>query len=392
MHFAFTPEQEQFRDAVRRFLRDRSPPTEARRLMEDERGHDPAIWRQLCQELGLGALHVPEERGGQGFTVTELGIAFEEMGRALLCAPYLSSVLATTAVAEACAREEAEQIVTGIASGEQLAALALTEANGRWDLGGIELVANGNRLTGSKTHVIDGHVADLLIVAARTAGSTGEEGLSLHVVAADAPGITRRSLTALDPTRKLARIDFANVEARCIANDAAPALRRTLDMACIAVACELAGVAEALLESAVDYAKLRMQFGRAVGSFQAIKHKCADLLLEVELAKSAARYAAEAATEGDSDLPALASLAKAAASDAAMRAARDCIQIHGGIGFTWDNDTHLWFKRAKSSEALFGAPAWHWERLMQCWEPSAGAARRAVDAEGAAPHPADGEA
>ena len=182
------------------------------------------------------------------------------------------------------------------------------------------------------------------------------------------PGITRRALTALDPTRKLARVDFANVEARCISDGAAPALRRTLDLACIAVACELAGVAEALLESAVDYAKLRMQFGRAVGSFQAIKHKCADLLLEVELAKSAARYAAEAATEGDPDLPALASLAKASAADAAMRAARDCIQIHGGIGFTWDNDTHLWFKRAKSSEVLFGAPAWHRERLMQCWE------------------------
>ena len=368
MQFAFTPEQEQFRDAVRRFLRDRSPPTEVRRLMADERGHDPDVWRQMCQELGLGALHVPEERGGQGFTVTELGIAFEEMGRALLCAPYLSSVLATTAVAEACGREEAEQIVSRVATGEQLAALALTEANGRWDTGGIELVAQEDRLNGSKTHVIDGHVADLLVVAARAPDSAGEDSLSLYVVAADAPGITRRSLTALDPTRKLARIDFANVEARCIAPDAAPALRRTLDLACVAVACELAGVAEALLESAVDYAKLRMQFGRAVGSFQAIKHKCADLLLEVELAKSAARYAAEAATQGDPDLPALASLAKAAAADAAMRAARDCIQIHGGIGFTWDNDTHLWFKRAKSGEVLFGAPAWHRERLMQCWE------------------------
>ncbi len=368
MHFAFTPEQEQFRDAVRRFLRDRSPPAEVRRLMDDELGHDPGVWRQLCQELGLGALHVPEDRGGQGFSVTELGIAFEEMGRALLCAPYLSSVLATTAVAEACAPEEAERIVSGIATGEQLAALALTEANGRWDAGGIELVADEGRLSGSKTHVIDGHVADLLIVAARASGSTGEEGLSLHLAAADAPGVTRHPLTALDPTRKLARIDFANVEARCISSAAAPALRRTLETACIAVACELAGVAEALLESAVDYAKLRMQFGRAVGSFQAIKHKCADLLLEVELAKSAARYAAEAATDGDPDLPALASLAKAACSDAAMRAARECIQIHGGIGFTWDNDTHLWFKRAKSAEVLFGTPAWHRERLMRCWE------------------------
>ena len=364
MHFAFTPEQEQFRDAVRRFLRDRSPPTEVRRLMDDERGNDPDVWRQMCQQLGLGALHVPEDRGGQGFTVTELGIAFEEMGRALLCAPYLSSVLATTAVAEACAREEAEQIVTGIATGEQLAALALTEENGRWDVDGVELAARDNRLCGSKTHVIDGHIADLLVVAARA--SDGR--LSLYVVAADAPGITRRALTALDPTRKLARIDFDNVDARCIATDAASALGRTLNLACIAVACELAGVAEALLESAVDYAKLRMQFGRAVGSFQAIKHKCADLLLEVELAKSAARYAAEAATGGDPDLPALASLAKAAAADAAMRAARECVQIHGGIGFTWDNDTHLWFKRAKSSEVLFGTPAWHRERLLQCWE------------------------
>ena len=369
MHFAFTPEQEQFRDAVRRFLRDRSPPTEVRRLMADERGYDPHVWRQMCQDLGLGALHIAEDRGGQGFTATELGIAFEEMGRALVCAPYLSSVLAATVVAEAGAKEEAEEIVSGIASGERLATLALTEDNGRWDMGGVEPAANGTRLTGRKTHVIDGHTADTLIVVAKEPSDAGESAYSLHAVSADAPGISRRPLTTLDPTRKLAQIDFDGVEARRIGSgNVLPALSRTLNLAYIAIASELVGVAEALLESAVEYAKLRMQFGRAVGSFQAIKHKCADLLLEVELAKSAARYAAEAATQGDPDLPALASLAKAAASDAAMRAARDCIQIHGGIGFTWDNDTHLWFKRAKSSEVLFGDPAWHRGRLMGCWE------------------------
>ena len=363
MQFAFTDEQEQLRFAVRRFLADKSPPTEVRRLMETESGYDAEVWRQLAGDLGLTAVHVPEACGGQGFSFAELAIIVEEMGRSLLCAPYFSStVLAATAIMEIGSTAQKEELLPAIAAGERLATLAVAEAGGRWDADGIACRVLDGRLTGTKRFVIDGHIADLLIVVAREP----TDALSFHAVSADSPGIVRRPLETLDPTRKLAQVDFDRVPAiRLDAGiDAEAALSRVLDLAAVALANEMVGGAQWLLESAVEYAKLRTQFGRAVGSFQAIKHTCADLLLAVELAKSAAYYAADAAAENDPELPVLACIAKSAAADAYMRAARDCIQIHGGIGFTWDNDTHLWFKRAKSSEVLFGTPSLYRERMM----------------------------
>ena len=216
---------------------------------------------------------------------------------------------------------------------------------------------------------MDGHVADLLVVAARVGKTAGYEGLALFTLDANRAGVERRLLESMDPTRKLARIDFHGAHADLLgslADGAAPILR-TLDHAAIALASEMVGGAQALLDSAVSYAKLRVQFGRTIGSFQAIKHKLADMLLEVELAKSAAYYAAQAAAVEDPELPALASLAKAASSETYLHTAIECIQIHGGIGFTWDNDTHLWFKRAKSSEVFLGQPSYHRELLMQRW-------------------------
>ena len=363
MQFAFTDEQEQLRSTVRRFLSDKSPPTEVRRLMETESGYDAEVWKQLAGDLGLTAVHVPEAFGGQGFSFAELAIIVEEMGRSLLCAPYFSStVLGATAIMEAASTAQKEELLPAIAAGERLAALAIAESSGRWDADGIETTVRDGRLTGTKSFVIDGHVADLLVVVARERA----DKLSFHAVSSDSPGISRRRLETLDPTRKLAQIDFEGAPATRLGADidGAESLRRVLDLAAIALANEMVGGAQLLLESAVEYAKLRTQFGRAVGSFQAIKHKCADLLLEVELAKSAAYYAADAAAANDPELPVLACIAKSAASDAYMHAARDCIQIHGGIGFTWDNDTHLWFKRAKSSEVLFGTPSVHRERMM----------------------------
>jgi alkylation response protein AidB-like acyl-CoA dehydrogenase len=298
----------------------------------------------------------------------------EELGRSLLCAPYFSSaVLAANAIMNAGTEQQKSSFLPDIAAGKRLATLAITELNGSWDPKEIELIAtpdaDGYRLDGAKSYVVDGHVADLLVVAARVPKTAGLEGLGLFTLDAKAGGIERRLLESMDPTRKIARIDFRGAHANLLGNlnDGAAAITRTLDQAAVALANEMAGGAQALFDSAVDYSKLRVQFGRTIGSFQAIKHKCADLLLDVELAKSAAYYAAQAAAVDDPEWPALASLAKAAASDTYIRIAAECIQIHGGIGFTWDNDTHLWFKRAKSSEVFLGQPSYHRELLMQRW-------------------------
>ena len=371
MPFEFTDEQEQLRDAVRRFLNDQCPITEARRLMDTADGYDEEVWRRLCHDLALAGVHIPEVYGGQGFSFAELAIVLEEMGRVIYCGPYFSStVLAATAILNAGSESDKTQLLPALATGERLATLAIAERDGGWNPDAIELVATNGRLNGVKSHVLDGCIADLILVAARRPGTHGSDGLSLYAVEAAAEGISQTALQPLDPTRKLARIAFDNVPGRLIGHEgeAGPALVRTLDLAAVALASEMAGGAEWMLESAVAYARDRVQFGRAIGSFQAVKHRLAELKLTVELAKSAAYQAANAAAEDDDDLPALASLAKSAAADAYMQAAKDCIQVHGGIGFTWDNDTHLFYKRAKSSEVFLGDPCQHRERLMRHWE------------------------
>ncbi len=374
IEFAFTDEQEQFRSTIRRFLAERSPTTEVRRLMATAEGYDPAVWRQLSEDLALPGIHIPEQYGGAGFGMVELCIVTEELGRALLCAPYFSTaVLAANAILNAGSDAQKAALLPEIAKGARLMTLAITEPDGNWDAASIKTTASAEggsyRLDGTKSFVVDGHIADLLVVAARVAGSVGSEGLALFAIDADAGGVERRLLESMDPTRKIARIDFRGARASVLGNldQGANAILRTLDQATIALANEMVGGAQTMLDSAVNYAKLRVQFGRTIGSFQAIKHKLADMLLEVELAKSAAYYAAQAAAVDDPEWPALASLAKAGASETYVHTAAECIQIHGGIGFTWDNDTHLWFKRAKSSEVFLGQPSYHRELLMQRW-------------------------
>ena len=375
MQFTFTDEQLEFRSVLRRFLEKESPPTTVRKLMETEAGWDRAAWQALNQQLGLTAVHIPEEYGGQGFGPVELGIVLEEMGRALLCAPYFSStVLAATAIMQAGSDAQKRALLPGIASGETIATLAFTEPNGRWDTSGMQTTAerSGSRyqLSGVKSFVLDGHTADLIVVLARRPGSSGDDGLSFFTVDAGAAGLTRRALKVMDPTRKLARLEFSGVEADLLGNEGAGAepFARTMQIAAVALANEMVGGAEKLRLSALDYANLRVQFGRSIASFQSMKHKQADMLVDVELARSAAYYAAAAAADNAADLPAVASLAKASASEAYLQTAIHTIQIHGGIGFTWDNDTHLWFKRAKSSEVFLGDAAYHRERMMQAWE------------------------
>jgi alkylation response protein AidB-like acyl-CoA dehydrogenase len=372
VNFAFSEEQDQLREAVRRFLESKSPESEVRRLMETTEGYDPAVWKQMANELGLQSLHIPEAYGGQGFTFVELGIVLEEQGRALLCAPYFSTVvLAANAILNAGSDEEKGALLPGIASGETIATLAFTEPNGKWDADGITMEAtesgDGYTLNGTKMFVLDGHTADLVVVVARTAGSSGEDGISFFTVAGDAPGLTRTALATMDQTRKQAKLEFSNVSAAKLGETGAgwAALSKTLDQAAVGLSNEMVGGAQFVLEESVQYAKDRVQFGRPIGSFQAIKHKCADMLLEVESAKSAAYYSAWAAAEDNDELPVVASLAKAYCSDAYFHSAAENIQIHGGIGFTWEHNAHLYFKRAKSSEILLGDATYHRELLAQ---------------------------
>ncbi len=372
MNFAFSEEQEELRRTVRAFLESKSPSAEVRRLMETTEGYDPAVWNQMGAEMGLQGLAIPEEFGGQGFTFVELCIVLEEMGRVLLCGPFFSTVvLAANAILNAGTDAEKKALLPGIASGETKAALAFTEPSGKWDADGITMQASQSGsdwvLNGEKMFVLDGHVADLIVVVARTAGSNGTDGISFFTVAGDAAGLTRTALATMDQTRKQAKLEFANVKATPLgeAGTGWAALSKTLDQAAIALANEGVGGAQFVLDMSVQYAKDRVQFGRPIGSFQAIKHKCADMLLEVESGKSAAYYAAWAAAEDNDEVPVVAALAKAYVSDAYFHCTAENIQIHGGIGFTWEHDAHLYFKRAKSSEIFLGDATYHRELLAQ---------------------------
>ncbi len=367
MNFAFSEEQDELRKAVRRFLDDKSPEAEVRRLMESTEGYDTAVWEQMAGQLGLQGLAIPEEYGGSGYSYVELIVVLEEMGRALLCAPYFSSVaLAANLLLSAGDDAAKKDYLPGIAAGTTIATVALAEASGRWDEAGVTLEASGSgpdwTLDGEKLYVLDGHIADLILVAARTPA-----GVSVFAVDKGAAGLETVALSTMDQTRNQARAIFSSTPARLIGADGQgwTAVSKMLDLAVVALAAEQVGGAQKVLDMAVDYAKVRVQFGRPIGSFQAIKHKCADMLLEVESSKSAAYYAGWAAAEDNEELPVVASLAKSYCSEAYFHAAAENIQIHGGIGFTWEHPAHLYFKRAKSSELLFGDPTYHRELLAR---------------------------
>ncbi|MFE1961674.1 acyl-CoA dehydrogenase family protein [Streptomyces sp. NPDC059479] len=370
MSAPFNDDHGELRSTVRRFLADKSPENEVRRLMEGTEGFDPVVWKQMAGQLGLMGLAIPERYGGSGASFVELAVVLEEMGGALLCAPYFSSVALAASLLLASGDETAKSDhLPGIASGRTVATVALAERSGLWSedavtLEGSRTATGGWRLTGEKHYVLDGHVADLVLVVARTSA-----GVSVFAVdgAADTDGFTATPVPTLDQTRKLATLSFDRVPARLIGAEGQgwAAVAKMLDLAAIALAAEQVGGARKVLDMAVEYAKLRVQFGRPIGSFQAIKHKCADLLLEVESAGAAAGYAAWAAAEDNDEVPAMASLAKSYCSEAYFHAAAENIQIHGGIGYTWEHPAHLYFKRAKSSEILFGDATAHRELLAQ---------------------------
>ncbi len=375
MNFAFSEEQEELRASARAFLADHSGSEAIRRAMADERGHDPEVWKRIAAELGWPAVTIPEEHGGLGLGFVELAALLEVMGEHLLCAPFFSSVcLGAEALLAAGSPDQRDEHLPGIAEGRTLTTLAHAEPEGRWDTDGIACEARRDGgdyvLSGSKGFVLDGAGADLLVVAARQPGSAGDAGLSLFAVPGDAAGLERRALPTMDQTRRLAEIELRDVrvpaEARLGAEgEAAPALARILDRAAVALAAEQVGGAQRCLDLSVEYAKERVQFGRPVGSFQSIKHKCADMMVAVESARSGAYYAACVAAEDSEELPLVAPLAKASASEAFFRCAAEAIQIHGGVGFTWEYDVHLYFKRARSTEVFLGDPAHHRELLAR---------------------------
>jgi alkylation response protein AidB-like acyl-CoA dehydrogenase len=368
MQHADSADGAQLRAAARGFLTRTTTEAETRRLMATDAGYDEALWKRMASELGWQGLAIPERHGGAGYGCAEMSIVLEEMGRALLCAPFLSSVvLAATALAESADEDAQARYLPGIASGDLIATVAITGEDGAPEGADLTAVRGGDGwvLSGDAPFVLDGHVAGLVLAPARANGA-----VSLFAVDADAGGVRRTPLDTMDQTRKLASLSFEDTPARLVgtSGDGSRVLSRVLDRAAVALAAEQVGGACRCLDMAVEYAKTRVQFGRPIGSFQAVKHKCADMLIEVESARSALFQAIRHATTGDAGLPVSASIAKTLCSEAYLRVATENIHVHGGIGFTWEHPAHLYFRRAKSGEMLLGTPAYHRRRFARLWQ------------------------
>ncbi|MEV0703326.1 acyl-CoA dehydrogenase family protein [Saccharopolyspora sp. NPDC050389] len=345
MTFDFTDEQRALRQAVRELLDDHGSEPAVRATAASATGVDPDLWKLLAGQLGLAGLVVPERYGGAGAGPVELAIVLEEMGKKLFCGPYLSSsVLAATLLTElSCA-----EFLPDLASGQRTATVVFAQRS----------IAAGERLSGEQRFVLDGATADLLLVVT--------DGPRVFAVDPAADGVSIQPMSTLDGTRRLAAIALDDVPARLVGDPdiTAAAVAWTLRTGEIMLAAEQAGGARAVLDMAVEYARTRFQFGRAIGSFQAIKHMCADLLVEVESAYSTAYAAAWALAERSPEATALAAMAQAFCSDAFLRVAADNIQIHGGIGFTWEHPAHLYLRRARSSAQLLGDAETHRERYL----------------------------
>ncbi|WP_406276739.1 acyl-CoA/acyl-ACP dehydrogenase [Nocardia sp. NBC_00881] len=365
MDFAYSPEHAELGAVVRKFLAEVSPESEVRRLMTEEQGCNPAVWNRMATEIGVQSLAIPEQFGGSGFGLLELGVVFEETGRALLPAPLLSSVgsaahaLLASGAEGACAR-----YLPDIASGRLVATLALTEESGSWTEQAVTTRAvagsSGWQVTGTKCYVLDGQRAHLLLVVARSEAGTG-----LFAIDREAAGVQVAPQPTLDPTRRFATVELRDAPAQLVGADGAgwAAVEQALLVSAVLLAAEQVGGTSAVLDMAVEYAKTREQFGRPIGSFQAIKHKAAEMLLRLEAARSAVLYALWSLQTAADDRRAAVSLAKSYCSEAFSFCAGENMQIHGGIGFTWEHSAHLYLRRAKSCESLFGSPTFHRERI-----------------------------
>jgi alkylation response protein AidB-like acyl-CoA dehydrogenase len=362
-----TDEQRELRNGVRMFLDRKAPLTETRRIMASDEGYDRGLWRQMANDLGLHGLGVDEGHGGSGRTYVELCLVMEELGYALTCSPFLMTALAACALQEAGTVGVGRELLPAIVAGETVATVCLADAAGTW--GGCRpgVAAYGSEeggwtLTGGSRFVVDAHVADVLVVLAHVNGRA-----ALFSVDAGATGLDLRRKPALDQTRALADVVLDSTPGRLVSVvGAEDVVARVLDMAAVLLAAEQLGGARRALDMSVAYAGARVQFGRPIGSFQAIKHRCADMQVRVESVRSLVFYASRLAAsgEGRGELPTVASMAKAFCSDAFFEVAADAIQIHGGLGFTWEHDAHLFFKRATASRLMFGDPVFHRDRLV----------------------------
>lgn len=363
--YAKTDELVLIQSTARQFLEDRVNLVTVRELMMSDDGFDQGLWKEMA-EMGWMGLAISEEHGGSGYGLVELSALAEEMGRMVTPGPFFASVvLATTAIQQTGTDDQKAELLPPLASGESIATVALYESPRGWDLDELSTRATfdeaGWVISGSKRYVLDGHLADILIVVASV-----EDGIGLFVVPADADGVEVQQTPTLDATRRQSEVVFKDVSvptsARLGEGDARAALGRTMAIATAALAAEQVGGASWCLETSVEYAKTRYQFGRPIGSYQAIKHRCAEMLIKTEHAKSTAYHAARVADDLE-EMAIAAPLAGSICSDAFLWAAGETIQIHGGIGFTWEHDAHLYFKRAKSSSLLFGDPHHHRDLL-----------------------------
>ncbi len=379
MEFAFTEEQEMIRDTAAAFLAEVSTSEAIRQAMATERGYDPELWQRICGEMYWQAIHVPEAYGGMGLGYVEVVAMMEQMGRYLLCSPFFSTVcLASNALLVAGSDEQKSHWLGKLCAEGLTATVAFNGGVNRWD---AQCVTASYRregdaflLNGDYRYVIDGHTSELLIVAAREEGSQGEQGLSLFLLPADSAGVSTKWLPTMDQARKQASVCLTDValSADALLGEAGQgwtALSEVINLASVALAAEQVGGCQQLLDMTVDYTAERVQFNRPIASFQAVKHKAADMMLQTEVARSGVYYAAcvaQEALEGGelaAELPEAASVAKSYCSDAYFAIAGDALQLFGGVGFTWEYDVHLYFKRAKSSEHLLGNGAVHRERL-----------------------------
>ncbi|WP_445168086.1 acyl-CoA dehydrogenase family protein [Mycolicibacterium sp. Dal123E01] len=364
MSGALTTEQQDLADAVLDLMAKRSPEAEVRRLMATDAGYDPAVWAELAA-MGLLGLAIPEKFGGSGAGAVEVGLVMEAMGRALLCAPYLSSLLTTHLLLALGDEREQAEALPRIAAGELIAAVAFAEPGSARLSGAPETAARAAgfnwELTGTKTYVLDATIAQRIYVVAGTA---------VFAIDPTGPGVEITALSTVDATRKQGRIVLTDTPARWVGDldSRLAVLDQALDRTAVALLGEQAGGAMHTMRMAADYAKTRFQFGRAIGSFQAIKHMCADMLLEAESALSAARHVAAAFDAQDPAWLVDLAAAQSYCSEAFVTVAANTIQVHGGIGFTWEHPAHLYLRRARTDAELFGGPAWHRERYVRLRE------------------------
>lgn len=376
MNFAFSEEQEMLRAAAARFLEAECPSAFVREMIEHETAHSAELWKKLAG-LGWLGLGIPQELGGMGGGFLDLAAILEETGKALLPGPFFTtSALGVPAITLAASKTQRRRILPALAAGSSIVTLAHLEASGRSDASGVMMRAKRRGedfvLTGEKRFVPDAHVADGMVVAARTAapGRDPERGITLFFVESTTPGIARTSLRTIDMTRRLSHVSFdaVRVPGSCVlgrVDQGWPALRRTLEIAAAAIAVESVGVAQRALDLSVAYARERTQFGKPIGSFQAVKHKCVDMLIAVENARSLSYYAAWAVDERHHEAARAVAMAKAYASDMGKNVTGDAIQVHGGVGCTWEHDVHLYYRRALANEGAFGTAPLHREAVAR---------------------------